>query len=127
MPQHVVANTLRRTEELDVAQLVDLVRPDRRELLVAEVPGDVSREAARNATPAPAYVILLVDANMIGRCGCPAADARERMSADFASSAVRWCSAYALSQKILKSGAAVGIDASRLATSCVTTDPAGLA
>ena len=49
------------------------------------------------------------------------------MSAVLASSSVRWWKAYALSQKILKSGAAVGIDASRLATSWVTTDPAGLA
>ena len=49
------------------------------------------------------------------------------MSADFASSSVRWWKAYALSQKIRKSGAAVGIEASRLATSWVTTDPAGLA
>ena len=64
---------------------------------------------------------------MIGRCGCPAADDSDRMSADFASTSVRWWKAYALSQKIRKSGAAVGIEASRLATSWVTTDPAGLA
>ena len=50
----------------------------------------VSREAPRNATPAPAYVILLVEANMTGRCGCPAAEDSERMSADFASTSVRW-------------------------------------
>jgi hypothetical protein len=32
-----------------------------------------------------------------------------------------------LSQKILKSGAAVGIEASRAATSCEQTEPLGLA
>ncbi len=52
-----------------------------------------STEAARNATPAPAKVILEVDANMIGRSGWPLAAARVRMSALLASSSVRWCSA----------------------------------
>jgi len=50
-------------------------------------------EAARNATPAPAQLIFEVEANMIGRSGCPAAEARVRMSALLASSSVRWCSA----------------------------------
>jgi hypothetical protein len=108
---HVVTHTLRRAEELDVPQLVDLVRPDRGELLVPQVGRRRSRgDAARNATPAPAYVILLVDANMIGRLRVPGGRGQERMSTP--TSPRRRSgggSAYALSQKILKSGAAVGI------------------
>ena len=50
----------------------------------------VSTEPPRNATPAPAKVIFEVEANMIGRCGWPAAAARVRMSALLASSSVRW-------------------------------------
>ena len=53
----------------------------------------VSTEPARKATPAPAKVIFDVEANMIGRCGCPAADASDRMSALLASASVRWWNA----------------------------------
>src|SRR5262245_40927998 len=86
-----------------------------------------SREAARKAAPAPAKVMFDVEAYMIARWGCPAAATRLRMSALLASSLVRWWSAYALSQRILKSGAAVSIDASRAATAWVVTAPVGLA
>ena len=84
-------------------------------------------EAASTATPAPAYVIFDVEANMIGRFGWPDAAARVSTSALLASSSVRWWKAYALSQKMRKSGAAVGIDTSCAATSWETTAPVGLA
>src|SRR6476659_2833590 len=83
--------------------------------------------AARTATPAPAKVIFEVEANMMGRLGCSEAAARLRMSALLASFSVRCWKAYALSQKIVKSGAAAGMAARRAAISCETTAPVGLA
>ena len=52
-----------------------------------------SVDAARNATPAPAKVILLVEANRIGRFGLPDDAASDNTSTDLVSTSVRWCSA----------------------------------
>ena len=49
-----------------------------------------SVDAANTETPAPAYVIFEVDANISGRFGFPEAADRVRMSALLASSSVRW-------------------------------------
>ena len=76
-------------------------------------------ELAKNATPAPAKVILDVEANRNGRLGFPAASAIPSTSRAGVSTSVRWCTAYALSQNIRKSDAAVGISSSARVTSSV--------
>ena len=76
-------------------------------------------EPAKNETPAPAKVILEVEANRNTRFGLPASSARPRMSSAGVSTSVRWCTAYALSQKIRKSAAAVGISSRARVTSSV--------
>ena len=79
----------------------------------------LAAEPAKNDTPAPAKVILEVEANRNGRFGLPASSASPRMSSAGISSSVRWCTAYALSQKIRKSSVAVGISSSARVTSSV--------
>ena len=76
-------------------------------------------ELAKNETPAPAKVIFDVEANRNTRFGLPAASARPRMSSAGVSTSVRWCTAYALSQNIRKSGAAAGISTRARVTSSV--------
>ena len=76
-------------------------------------------ELAKKETPAPAKVIFEVEANRKTRFGLPAAAASPSTSSAGISSSVRWCTAYALSQKIRKSGAAVGISTSARVTSSV--------
>ena len=89
-------------------ELVDLVRADGA-LRDAQVPVDVGRGGPKNATPAPAKVIFEVDPNTKGRSGLPPPRPGPGCRAPDVSTSVRWCTAYALSQKIRKSGAAVSI------------------
>ena len=76
-------------------------------------------EPAKNDTPAPAKVILEVEAKTNTRLGLPASAARPSTSSAGCSWSVRWWTAYALSQKIRKSGAAAGIETSSRVTSSV--------
>ncbi len=78
----------------------------------------LSADAPKKLTPEPAKVIFDVDASVNTRSGFPAAVASPRMSMAGAQSSTRGgCTAYALSQKIRKSGAAAGMDTSARATS----------
>ena len=79
----------------------------------------LAAEPPKKDTPAPAKVILDVEANRNGRFGFPASSARPRMSSAGVSRSVRWWTAYALSQNIRKSGAAAGMLTSSLVTCSV--------
>ena len=70
-------------------------------------------EEPRNATPAPARVILEVEPNTNTRSGWPASPQAARTGRISDVSSARWCTAYALSHSTRKSGAAVVIAARR--------------
>src|SRR5690606_36027424 len=82
-------------------------------------------EEAREETPAPANGILDVLANISTRSGFPACSASASAFGLVTSSSVRWCTAYALSHRMRKSGAAAGIETSVRATTSVMTAPSG--
>ncbi len=82
-------------------------------------------EDPKKATPLPAMVIFEVEPKTNTRSGWPSSALRLRMSAR-GSSAPTWCTAYALSQKIRKSGAAVSMAASRRTVSGGEQTPVGV-
>ena len=86
----------------------------------------LASEPPKKLTPAPAKVILDVEANTSGRFWLPAAAASPSTSICRTESWVRVCTAYALSQNSRKSGAAVRICTSRRTFSHEKVTPVGL-
>ena len=95
-------------------------------LVTASHHATLAGDAPKNATPAPASVIFDVEPNTNTRSALPASVASARRSAIGAGSSASVCTAYALSHMIRKSGAAVGIVASRRTVSSEYTMPVGL-
>ena len=71
MPIHQLQNSCLVLQETNMTQLVDLVGTNRSRRKSCEEPLTLSFEAANTASPAPASVILDVDAKTNGRFGCP--------------------------------------------------------
>ena len=115
---HMGSHALGIAEEAQVPELVDLVGTDGLDAEVLLVPRQILGGATEEARHRhPAKVIFDVEASAKTRLGWPACAASPRMSIAGARFSVSGCTAYALSQKIRKSGAAVGIDTSSRATS----------